>query len=205
MLIVAHALGHPAYIDQSELEKLDSRFEGYISSNKEWHSPPVVARYTQTFLLEIFDQAVEEVPAKLRAILCTTTECSPVFAFHCIICMAMICEEIQATIETVDADSDPKKVEQAVGDIGEYFRAMFQLFLNKFTDKEINRLKSADGEELQPLRALIQENYKFLRMRGYIPDSKENTGKYYGRLITQVLLTLWGLHDPSEGPENVKL
>jgi hypothetical protein len=63
--------------------------------------------------------------------------------------------KVQATIETVDADSDHTTVKQAVGDIGEYFRAMFQLFLNKFADKEINHLKSADGEELQPLRVLI--------------------------------------------------
>jgi len=155
MLLAAHIIGHVSYFSGEQLQKLPSKLANYFETNEAFATPGLANRQINSIFLRILDKVVKTVLDKLQGILRSSdSKAKWMGAFMCMLGMAMACEEVQSTTDTVGSNNNEylfgcneQAAKNANESIDSTFRMMCSLFHMKY--KSFTPMKNPDSDEVR--------------------------------------------------------
>jgi hypothetical protein len=137
------------------VQKLPSKLANYFEANDAFPTPGLANRQIKSIYLRILDKIVKNVLDKLQGILRSSdSKTKWMGAFMCMLGMAMACEEVQSTTDTVGG-SGPEYIfgcnepaaRNANDSIDSTFMMMCSLFHMKY--KSFTPMKNPDDNEVR--------------------------------------------------------
>lgn len=210
MLLTAHIIGHTAYIEEEQVSLLSPNARRYYIPGEQFPQIGLANRQIKTIYLRILDKIVKSVLDRLQGILRSSDHKTKwMGAFMCMLGMAMACEEVQSTTDTIGAQKEvhifgcnEAAAKSAVDSIDRSYQIMCALFHMKYKSfAPMSRLGDDDirkhvGDKAMPIikaiKELCSERYEsFLLERRCAPASINNVADYYGRQVARFLLGFW--------------
>jgi hypothetical protein len=153
MILTAHVVGHASYLSGDQIQRLGTRFQAYFNPSDQFHTPGIANRQMKTVFIRILDKVVKNVLEKLQGILRSSDHKTKwIGAFMCMLGMAMACEEIQSTTETIGTGNETvfgcnqQSARSANDCIDQYFAMMCSLFHMKY--KSFTPMMKPDSEDV---------------------------------------------------------